>query len=76
MKEEILYDMWALYYADWLAGTWMSTLTRTICHWKGFRNSLYNGNQCFLKWKWEETVDGTNDDWYTLDGVNETALFD
>eukprot|EP01084_Bolivina_argentea_P294587 506923_1 len=76
MKEEILFDMWALYFADFLAGTWMSTLTRTVCHWKGFDYSLYNGNQCFLKWKWEDTVNGKNNNWYTLDNLNETALFD
>jgi len=76
MKEEILFDMWALYYSEFLAGTWMSTLTRTICHWKGFEESLYNGNQCFLQWKWQDTVDGKNTDWYTLDGLNVTALFD
>ena len=75
MKEEILWDMWMLYYADFLAGTWMSTLTRTVCHWKGFEKSMYTGNQCFLKWKWQETVNG-NSDWFTVEGLNETALFD
>merc|ERR1712173_44221 len=64
MKEEILWDMWALTYADFLAGSWMSTLTRTICHWWGFDKSLYNGNQCFLKWKWQDTVNGNNNDWF------------
>eukprot|EP01083_Nonionella_stella_P195438 719949_1 len=76
MKEQILFDMWALYYADFLAGTWMSTLTRTVCHWKGFKQSMYSGNQCFLKWKWQDTVDAISTDWYTLNGLNETALFD
>lgn len=76
MKEEILFDMWGLYYSEFLAGTWMSTLTRTICHWKGFEESMYTGNQCFLQWKWQDTVDGKKTDWYTLDDVNITALFD
>ena len=76
MKEEILFDMWALFYSDFLAGTWMSTLTRTICHWKGFEESMYTGNQCFLKWKWQETIDNNDNSWYTLKGLNETALFD
>lgn len=75
-KEEILFDMWALYYSEFIVGTWASTLTRTVCHWKGFDNSIYNGNQCWLYWKWKETANGKKNDWFTFDGLNYTALYD
>merc|ERR1712228_106674 len=74
-KEEVLFDMWALKHADFLVGSWMSTLTRNVCHWKG-KDGMYNGNMCFLKEKWEDTVSGKNDQWFTTDGLNTTALFD
>ncbi|ETO01545.1 hypothetical protein RFI_35894 [Reticulomyxa filosa] len=75
-KEETIFDMWALYYSEFLVGSWMSTLTRTVCHWKGFEESIYVGNQCWLKWKWDDTVAHKNNNWFTLEDLNWTALTD
>ncbi|ETO28534.1 hypothetical protein RFI_08601 [Reticulomyxa filosa] len=74
--EETIFDMWALFFSEFLVGSWMSTLTRTVCHWKGFEDGMYAGNQCWLQWKWRDTVSHKNNKWFTLANLNWIALAD
>ena len=51
-KESIIFDMWMVTNSKFFIGSWFSTCTRTICHWRGF-NRIYNSSNCYIKHKWE-----------------------
>lgn len=50
-QECVIFDMWMLTQAEYFIGTWHSTLTRTVCHWRGW-DRMHNGSHCFLLHKW------------------------
>lgn len=43
----VLIDSWALVPADYFIGGYFSTMSETVCHWRGVENSKFS-NFCFL----------------------------
>ena len=78
-RELVVFDMWMLMYADFMMGSWHSTLTRTLCHWRGF-DRIYDGSHCWLRLKWERSSNQfqpkseQNYDWFNLSVVDKPLL--
>ena len=69
-KEIVVLDMWMLTQAQFFLGSWHSTLTRNVCHWRGFDN-MWNSTNCYLAHKWRKTgdEDGVKADWFDLEAL-------
>ena len=49
----LLFDMWVLTRVDYFLGAYTSTLTNTICEWRG-RERMLKSNICFLRERMEK----------------------
>eukprot|EP01084_Bolivina_argentea_P203319 347285_1 len=81
-KEIVVFDMWMLKQSQFFVGSWHSTLTRNVCHWRGYKN-MYNSTNCYLTHKWRamyETqhkvpIDGDwGYNWFDIDAVDKPLL--
>ena len=68
--EHILFNMWMLSKADFFVSSWFSTVTQTICHWRGKR-LMYKSTNCYLNQKWAETKEEL---WFDIDAIDEPKL--
>ena len=66
-KEIVVFDMWMLRRAAFFVGSWHSTLTRNVCHWRGFE-AMYNSTNCYLHHKWKNTT--KDSPWFHLDALD------
>ena len=55
-KEIVIFDMWMLKESKFFIGSWHSTLTRNVCHWRGYKN-MFNSTNCYLVHKWRSLHD-------------------
>ena len=75
-KETVVFDMWMLKNSKFFIGSWHSTLTRNVCHWRGFEN-MYNSTNCYLSHKWRKTTNtntNNNNDWFDIDVIDKPKL--
>ena len=76
-KESIIFDMWMITKSQFFIGSWFSTATRTMCHWRGF-NNIYNSTNCYIKRKWEliSQNNGNNQyiTWFDLDKLKSPKI--
>ena len=73
--ELAVFDMWMLRQSHFFIGSWHSTLTRTVCHWRGFEH-MKRGSNCYLGYKWTKTRKQQDDytDWFDLNAVYKPML--
>mmetsp|Transcript_48450 Transcript_48450/g.77534 ORF Transcript_48450/g.77534 Transcript_48450/m.77534 type:complete len:154 (-) Transcript_48450:93-554(-) len=83
-KEIVVFDMWMLRRSQFFVGSWHSTLTRNVCHWRGFEN-MYNSTNCYLHHKWRATNRNNEEkpadlaavidyDWFDINAVDKAKL--
>lgn len=82
-KEIVVFDMWMLKRSQFFIGSWHSTLTRNVCHWRGYKN-MYNSTNCYLSHKWRAIHDKNHKpppidseyayNWYDLDVIDKPKL--
>ena len=53
-KERMLFNMWMLSKSDFFISSWFSTVTHTICRWRG-KELMYKSTTCYLEDKWNST---------------------
>ena len=71
-QECVIFDMWMLTKSKFFIGTWHSTLTRTVCHWRGW-DRMYQGSHCFLQHKWNRENDKFTD-WFDVKKLKQPQL--
>ncbi|ETO33720.1 hypothetical protein RFI_03381 [Reticulomyxa filosa] len=72
--ELAIFDMWMLRHAQFFIGSWHSTLTRTVCHWRGFQQ-MFEGSNCYLNHKWKLTdTNASYQSWFDLNAVHKPLL--
>eukprot|EP01083_Nonionella_stella_P027620 76086_1 len=81
-KEIVVFDMWMLRRSQFFVGSWHSTLTRNVCHWRGYEN-MYNSTNCYLVHKWRAMHEAQHKppidsdypfNWFDLDAVEKPLL--
>ena len=81
-KEIVVFDMWMLRQSQFFVGSWHSTLTRNVCHWRGFEQ-MYNATNCYLVHKWramhedeyKPPIDGEYAyNWFNIDAIEGPKL--
>ena len=71
--ESAIFDMWALSKSRFFVGSWHSTLTRTVCHWRGY-DRMYTGTNCYLTYKWKKVLETGNVSWLDIGQLTEPRL--
>lgn len=73
-REVVIFDMWMLAQSQFFIGSWHSTLTRTVCHWRGYER-MFEASNCYLKHKWAYTNEHKEIPvWFDINQVNEQLL--
>eukprot|EP01083_Nonionella_stella_P095449 268006_1 len=69
-KEQVLFNMWMLAKSDFFISSWFSTVTVTICRWRGKENR-YKSSTCYLRDKWREAHEPP---WFDIDAITTPQL--